>query len=325
MKEIHTDRYGRRFRGLRISLTASCNYACSYCVPNGQNLLKKKDELSIKKMRTAVRLLKESVHLEKIKITGGEPLISDKFDDLLESISTMKFSDVSITTNGQFLLDKIDHIHKNGIRRINVSLDTLDEEKFKKITRGGDLKKVLEGIRAAIDLGILVKINMIPMRGKNDGEILSMLDFCIKEGAQLRYIELMQMGHLAHSVDFNKQFIGMQEILKNISSCYSFKEGTFSLDSTAQKFIISENSKVFGIIPNSSQPFCTNCTRLRLTSNGLLYGCLSNQKNYDIKPLLSMPFNDALEKVKPVLESALKDKQMVSFKGETTVMKFIGG
>lgn len=318
------DKYGRRFQNLRISLTASCNYACTYCVPNGNRLMKAHDELGIEESLSAVHLLKAAADIKKIRITGGEPLISDKFDDFLLQMAAMDFDDLSLTTNGQFLSKKIDVIKASNIRRINVSLDTLNPSGFRKMARGGDLATVLEGIKAIRDLDIFVKINMVPIRGENHDEVLRMLNFCLEIGAELRYIELMRMGHLAHSPDFNQRFVGAPEILDILSESYEFCEIQVERDSTARRFKITGGG-AFGIIANESQPFCAGCSRLRLASNGQLFGCLSSRRSQDIRPLLTMPFDSAVGELKKILKSALADKQVASFKGETTVMKFIGG
>lgn len=275
-------------------------------------------------MLTAISLLKAAAGIDKIRITGGEPLLSAGFDELLMQVMGMGFDDVSFTTNGQFVLDKLQSIIDSGIQRINLSLDTLNPLRFRKIARGGDLKTVLAGLDALLDAGLLVKINMVPIRGDNHGEVLSMLQFCLQAGAELRYIELMRMGHLAYSADFNRQFFSMGSILDAIATRYEFSQIQSDYDSTAQRFVIPGQG-VFGIIANESQPFCRHCTRLRLASNGQLFGCLSNAKHYDIRPLLTLPFEQAAARLEPILRSALDDKQPSFFVGEATPMKFIGG
>ena len=319
-----SDRYGRQFRNLRISLTASCNYACTYCVPDSQRLLKVSDELSIEHMSYAVNLLHQVAGIEKVRITGGEPLLSDKFDAVLLQAMAMDCSDVSFTTNGQLLLKKLPVILASGVKRVNLSLDTLMPERFRAIARSGDLATVLQGLDALLAAGITVKINMVPIRGVNDDEILSMLAFALSVNAELRYLELMRMGHLAHSAEFNQQFFGMKDILAMISSRYEFSRAQASPDSTAQVFTIPEQGR-FGIIANETEPFCAGCTRLRLSSNGYIFGCLSNRKSYNIRPILCLPAAAAQSMLKEVLQSAINDKKSASFTGETTVMKFIGG
>ncbi|MGA1372400.1 MAG: GTP 3',8-cyclase MoaA [Pseudomonadales bacterium] len=318
------DRFGRRFRNLRVSLTAACNYACTYCVPNGKRLMPAAYELSAEDLVRAVSLLVDAGGVEKLRLTGGEPLLSPKFDAVLPAVMKLPLQDVSLTTNGQLVLRKLDVIAESGLRRINVSLDTLDPERFRHIARGGDLATVLRGIDALKRAGLKIKINMVPMRTSNADQIIPLLDYCLERGFELRFIELMSMGHLRQGNAFARDFIGMPEILEMISERYTFARTDAPFDSTACRYEIA-GVGVFGVIANESEPFCSTCTRLRLSSNGLLYGCLSNTRAHNIKPILSMAEDQALARLQTVLVGALADKQDLSFTGEVTVMKFIGG
>ena len=203
------DAWGRRFRKLRLSLTAACNYACTYCVPNGRRLQAAADELGADEMRRAVDLLIEAAGIERLHITGGEPLVSPKFDELLPALMKLPLKDVCITTNGQLLARKADLIIAAGLRRINVSLDTLDAAAFRAIARSGDLATVRSGIGRMLDAGLKVKINMVAMRSNTD-QILPMLDYCFERGIELRFIELMNMGHLRNGNQLNREFLGME-------------------------------------------------------------------------------------------------------------------
>lgn len=318
------DRFGRRFRNLRVSLTAACNYACTYCVPDGKRLLPADHELSADELVYAVRLLVDAAGIEKVRITGGEPLLSPKFDALLPAVMQLPLQDVSVTTNGQLILRKLDVILGAGLSRINVSLDTLDAASFRQIARGGDLDTVLAGIEALRAAGLAIKINMVPMRTRNADQILPLLDYCLERGFELRFIELMSMGHLRHGNAFGRDFFGMNEILELISTRYAFTRTDAPYDSTAVRFAIPD-AGTFGVIANETEPFCSACTRLRLASNGFLYGCLSNAAAHDIRPILLEPEHQALARLQSLLVRALADKQDLSFKGEVTVMKFIGG
>ena len=322
--EIITDRFGRRFGNLRVSLTAACNYACTYCVPNGKKLQAAAYELSAEEMIRTVALLQQITGIHKVRITGGEPLLSPKFGDFLLGVMQLGLNDVSLTTNGQLLPRWGDHIIASGMRRINVSLDTLDPDKFRDIARSGDLATVLSSIDRLLEGGLRVKVNMVPMRRINDAQIVPMLEYCRQRGIELRFIELMNMGHLRSSAAFQQQFFSMDEILELISYHYTFSRTDAPFDSTAVRFEIVGGG-YFGVIANESEPFCRTCTRLRLSSNGHLYGCLSNAKSHDIRPLLEQPDASARSALRQVLVQALRDKQDLSFKGETTVMKFIGG
>jgi len=318
------DAFGRRFRNLRISLTAACNYACTYCVPDGKKLQAATAELSAEELTYAVQLLVDAAGIEKLRITGGEPLLSPKFDALLPAVMALPLSDVSLTTNGQLLPRKAGLIADSGLPRINVSLDTLDPGRFRAIARSGDLDTVLHGMALMREAGLKVKVNMVPLRTDNAEQILPMLEYCLEHGMELRYIELMNMGHLRYGNGFQRDFIGMEEILETIAGRYEFTRTDAPYDSTAVRFEIPGKGH-FGIIANESEPFCSSCTRLRLSSNGFLYGCLSNAANHDMRPVLAQPHHHAMAELQSLLMKALGDKQDLSFKGEVTVMKFIGG
>jgi cyclic pyranopterin phosphate synthase len=318
------DALGRRFRNLRVSLTAACNYACSYCVPDGKRLQAAERELSALQLVRAVELLIEAAGIEKVRLTGGEPRLSPKFDEVLPAVMRLPLADVSITTNGQLVPRKIDTIVRAGVRRLNLSLDTLDPERFRAIARGGDLATVLHGIELLQAAGLRLKINMVPMRTRNADQILPLLEFCFARGIELRFIELMNMGHLRSSNQYRLDLFGMEEILSTIGARYEYARTDSAYDSTAVRFEVPGQG-TFGIIANESEPFCSSCTRLRLASNGHLYGCLSNTRSQDITSILEAPKHLALARLQRVLVAALADKQTVAFHGETTVMKFIGG
>jgi len=318
-----TDHLGRRFTSLRVSLTAACNYACGYCVPNGKRLMATANELSVDELLRAVSWLNKTAGVSKLRITGGEPLISPKFDGFLAGAMQLGLKEVSLTTNGQFLYDKRHQIIDSGIRRLNVSLDTLNPLKFTQIARGGDLATVQKGIDAMLEAGLKIKINMVPLASSNADEVVTLLDYCLDRGMELRYIELMRMGHLLHSPEFSRDFLGMADILAMIGEKYHFESTTAPYNATAVRYRVPGKG-TFGIIPNESQPFCSTCTRLRLSSDGYLYGCLSNSRRAGIKELLQQPEESALPQLHAILQSALADKKL-SFQGETTVMKFIGG
>ncbi|MEE4383396.1 MAG: radical SAM protein [Pseudomonadales bacterium] len=318
------DRIGRRFRNLRVSLTAACNYACTYCVPDGKRLLRAREELDADELVHAVGLLIEAAGIEKLRITGGEPLVTPKFDAFLPAVLQLPLDDVSVTTNGQLLAPKVPLLAEAGLRRINVSLDTLDASRFRQLARGGDLDAVLDGIDRCLDAGIRVKLNMVPLRTGNADQVLPMLDYALDRGIELRYIELMRMGHLAHSSAFERDFLGMQDLLDLVGRRYEYVRTEAEWDSTAVRFEIPGRG-CFGVIPNESEPFCSSCTRLRLSADGYLHGCLSSTSRHRIVELLALPREEALAGLRDALRDALADKQDVAFTGGATVMKLIGG
>ena len=274
------DRQGRRFRNLRVSLTAACNYACTYCVPDGKRLVAAQDELSADALARGVAYLIEAAGIERLRITGGEPLVSPRLDAFLAAVAKLDLDDISLTTNGQLLARKLPQLQAAGIRRLNVSLDTLDPQAFRRIARGGDLASVLAGMEQATALGMRIKVNMVPMRGHNLDQVLPLLDYCLERGFELRFIELMRMGHLAREHNaFVQQFVGLDQLLALIGGKYAYVQVDAPLDATALRYEIPGIGH-FGIIANESVPFCRTCSRLRLSSTGWLHGCLSSSNRH---------------------------------------------
>jgi GTP 3',8-cyclase len=311
------DRQGRRFRNLRISLTAACNYACTYCVPDGKRLVAAQDELSADAMARGVAYLIEAAGIERLRITGGEPLVSPRLEPFLRQVSQLGLDDISLTSNGQLLERKLPLLLECGIRRLNISLDTLDTEAFARIARGGDLATVLAGLEAARAAGMKIKLNI--------DQVLPLLDYCLERGFELRFIELMRMGHLARDPNaFNQQFVGLPELLELIGSRHDYVQADAPVDATALRYAIP-GAGHFGVIANESVPFCRTCSRLRLSSTGWLHGCLSSSNRHYVGDLLDKPRHQALPALQRLLVKALGDKQELAFSGGVTVMKIIGG
>ncbi|TDF85572.1 GTP 3',8-cyclase MoaA [Pseudomonas sp. H9] len=319
------DRQGRRFRNLRVSLTAACNYACTYCVPDGKRLVAAQDELSAEAMARGVAYLIEAAGIERLRVTGGEPLVSPKLESFLTSVAGLGLDEISLTTNGQLLARKLPLLRAAGIRRLNVSLDTLDPDAFRRIARGGDLATVLDGMEQASAAGMKIKVNMVPLRGQNFDQVLPLLEYCLSRGFELRFIELMRMGHLARDSNaFLQQFVSLEHLLQLIAERYEYLQANAPVDATALRYQIPGQG-YFGVIANESVPFCRTCSRLRLSSTGWLHGCLSSSNRHYIGDLLDKPRHQALPALQGLLVKALGDKQPVAFSGGATVMKIIGG
>lgn len=319
------DRQGRRFRNVRVSLTAACNYACTYCVPDGKRLVAARDELSAQALARGVAYLIEAAGVERLRITGGEPLVSPRLHDFLQAVSGLGLAEISLTTNGQLLARKLPMLKAAGVRRINVSLDTLDPQAFRRIARGGDLATVLDALEQASDAGLQVKVNMVPLRGQNLDQVVPLLDYCLERGFELRFIELMRMGHLAHGqTAFLQQFVSLAQLLQLIGEHHAYLQADAPVDATAVRYHVPGRG-YFGVVANESMPFCRTCSRLRLSSTGWLHGCLSSSNRHYIGDLLDKPRHQALPALQGLLLKALGDKQDVAFSGGATVMKIIGG
>ena len=206
-----------------------------------------------------------------------------------------------------------------GLKNVNISLDSLDPEKFKQMGRVGKLHRTLEGIEACLKHGLLVKINMVVVKGENENEIVNMLEYGVDRGVEVRYLELMAMGPLYKKDDF--KLIDMHEILRRISKKYSVQPVSADSDSTALRYWVPGG--FFGIIPNKSAPFCSTCSRLRLTSDGQLIGCLSNPSPISIRHLLNHA--DPKETLQKLVKKSISFKQDVAFTGSSLVMSRVGG
>ena len=321
----------RKFETLRISLTTRCNLACNYCVEPGKKLGPQKGELSMPEMARAITLLSDHLKLKKLRLTGGEPLLGGQIEELLPLLKPLNIP-MHITTNGQLLEAKLAFLQEMGVQKINISLDSLDPKNYRSITKGGKLDKTLQGIHKALAMGFQLKLNMIPMRGVNDHEIMDMVDFCIENKIELRFIELMRMGHLAQNGSFDSLFVGLQEIIQAIRAKYSVTQLPKIWGETALDFQVSDAADVagnkigkIGIIANESQPFCQGCNRLRLSSTGDILGCLSSTESFSMLPLLRKVDTEANKALGNILRSAMKTKQQDHFTGSNLWMQSIGG
>ena len=317
-KVIITDSQNRTFKTLRISLTNSCNLACTYCVNDEvvRNSTLKIESLNVDEISIIAQKLHQILNLETIRLTGGEPTLYQDIVPLIKSLRNIG-TELKLTTNGFLLKNLVDKLAIGDINSINVSLDALDEDVFFQISRRRSVHKIIEGIDAALRKGINVKLNCVVIKGLNENEILPLMQFSKERNITIRFLELMKMGHVFNS-DFSK-FYSQEAILNTISSKYTFAALEREEASTANYWQTSEG-QIFGIIANESSPFCNDCNRLRLDQQGNIYGCLSNPEGINIRNDLK---NDELLIQK--LSLALAQKQALKFKGSALSMIEIGG
>ncbi len=281
------DTYHRPLKDLRISVTDRCNYRCQYCMPLDEYDWIDKAELL--RFEEIVRLARLFLRLgvEKIRITGGEPLVRKDLEQLIGKLSQLPgLKDLSLTTNGSFLAQKAEDLKKAGLSRINVSLDTLDPEKFKQITKRGALEAVLEGIEAAGRAGLgPVKVNAVIVRGVNDDEILELVKFSRDRGLFLRFIEYMDVGN-ANTWSMEKT-VSKRELFELIHSHFPLREiGRKELRAPAVDYEFIDGKGRLGVIGSVTESFCSSCTRARLTADGKLVTCLFASSGHDLKALL---------------------------------------
>jgi GTP 3',8-cyclase len=281
------DAYNRSVKDLRISVTDRCNFRCTYCMPLDQyEWISKKEILTFEEI-TRLATLFVGLGVEKIRLTGGEPLVRQNLDQLVAKVAAISgLKDLCLTTNGALLAEKIDSLKAAGLKRINISLDTLDPEKFRRMTKRGDLEKVLEGIFAAKDHGLHpIKLNAVIERGVNDDDILELVEFSREHGLAIRFIEYMDVGNSNNWT--SEKLVSKAEILEKISSRYPLRKigrDQGSAPSIDYEFIDGRGD--LGVIASVTEPFCSSCTRARLTADGKLVTCLFSQMGHDVKALL---------------------------------------
>jgi len=282
------DKFGRDIRYLRVSVTDRCNFRCKYCMPTGKfEHICHSDIISYEKLLFAISVFSE-LGVKKVRVTGGEPLVRKKIGSFLRQVSDIKgLEEVTLTTNGALLEKFTEDIKKAGIQRVNVSLDSLKPERYKDITGGFNLEKIIDGIKHAQRSGIgPVKTNMVVIKGYNDDEILDFCDFSAKNKIITRFIEFMPVGNFSEWKEENIMY--GSEILELIKSKYEIKEiKKQKLGGPAQNYELS-NGAMIGIITPISNHFCHECDKLRITSDGKLRPCLLSDQEIDL--------NDALEK-----------------------------
>ena len=268
-------------------MTDRCNFRCTYCMPLDQyEWISKKEILTFEEI-TRLATLFVGLGVEKIRLTGGEPLVRQNLDQLVAKVAAISgLKDLCLTTNGALLAEKIDSLKAAGLKRINISLDTLDPEKFRRMTKRGDLEKVLEGIFAAKDHGRHpIKLNAVIERGVNDDDILELVEFSREHGLAIRFIEYMDVGNSNNWT--SEKLVSKAEILEKISSRYPLREigrDQGSAPSVDYEFIDGRGD--LGVIASVTEPFCSSCTRARLTADGKLVTCLFSQMGHDVKALL---------------------------------------
>ncbi len=287
------DTYHRPIRDLRISVTDRCNFRCTYCMPLDEYVwIDKKEILTFEEIARLATLF-VGLGIEKIRLTGGEPLVRQNLDHLIAKLSAIDgLNDLCLTTNGALLAEKIGILKAAGLRRVNISVDTLDADKFKRITKRGDLGKVLEGAFAAKKHGLdPIKLNAVIERGVNDDDIIPLVEFSRQNGFAIRFIEYMDVGNANDWT--TKKLVSKKEILQTISARFALKERGRNHDTAPSvDYDFVDGVGDLGVIASVTEPFCSSCTRMRLTADGKLVTCLFSQTGHDVKTLLRSGASD---------------------------------
>ena len=296
------DSFGRHINYLRISVTDRCNLRCIYCMPpEGVSLIPHSEILSYEEILTVVQVAAR-LGINKVRLTGGEPLVRAELPKLVRMLSQVEgIEEVSLTTNGTLLKKYVVELKQAGLRRVNISLDTLKADRFQHITRLGELEDVLEGIEAATDAGFHpVKINVVVMRGINDDEVLDFANITYKEGWHVRFIELMPFASVA-------DFVPSSEIRQHIMSPGALEPCLPIIGNGPAKYYYLPRAKgTIGFISPITEPFCSSCNRMRLTSDGKLRPCLLGDGEIDLKrPLRS---NASISEIECLILKAVASK-----------------
>ncbi|MEC8975065.1 MAG: GTP 3',8-cyclase MoaA [Actinomycetota bacterium] len=304
MKDQLVDTFGRIHRDLRISITDRCNFRCQYCMPEeGLEWTPREDLLTFEEIERLATILVDRFGIESIRITGGEPTVRANLSKLIEKLAKLGV-DLSLTTNGATLPLVARDLYDAGLNRINVSLDTLNRQRFESLTRRDNLQQVLQGIEIAKEVGFdPVKINMVVMKGINDDEILDFVSFGRTKGIVVRFIEFMPLD--ADEAWEKSKVMSQDEILALISPHYEL-EPVFRGSSPAARWKFTDGSGEIGIIATVSEAFCDSCDRIRLTADGKFRNCLFAIEEFDVRALLRDDAGD--EKIAELFSRAVGKK-----------------
>jgi len=292
------DSFQRKISYIRVSVTDRCDFRCVYCMSEDMEFLPKKDVLSLEELD---RLCNTFIDLgvKKLRITGGEPLVRKNIMQLFSNLGNkigQGLEELTLTTNGSQLARYAKDLFDNKVKRINVSLDSLDKNKFKKITRNSDFNKVVKGIMAAKNAGLKIKINTVALKGINDNEILDLVNWCGENKFALTFIEVMPMGEIGEKrID---QYMPLTEVKSLIKTRYTITDDPLKTGGPAKYVHCHETDQKIGFITPLTHNFCEACNRVRITCTGKMYMCLGQEDREDLKkPLRESENNDLLKKV----------------------------
>ena len=282
------DPFNRAITYLRVSVTDRCDFRCVYCMSENMNFLPKADLLTLEELdKMCSAFISQGV--EKLRITGGEPLVRRNIMEFFESISrhlkTGELKELTLTTNGSQLHRFAEKLSEIGIKRINVSLDTLNEQKFSKITRWGRLSQVLKGIDAALAAGIKIKINTVALKDFNEDELEEIVQWCANRKMDLTFIEVMPMGDIGNENRLN-QYWPLSDLRKKLSETWTMYDTDEQTGGPARYVRLNETDQKIGFITPMTHNFCESCNRVRLTCTGELYQCLGQEDQVDLRKIL---------------------------------------
>lgn len=290
------DPYGRHITYLRVSVTDRCDFRCVYCMAEDMTFLPKAEVLTLEELDRACSAFVR-LGVRKLRLTGGEPLVRRNIMSLVRNLgrhlATGALDELTLTTNGSQLERCAEELKEAGVRRINVSLDTLDPAKFTAITRWGKLDKVMAGLQAAKRAGLAVKINTVALKGVNDEEFDRLIVWCAEEGFDLTFIEVMPMGDIGEEARL-AQYLPLSLVRAQLKRRWSLEETDYYTGGPARYSIVRETGQRIGFITPLTHNFCESCNRVRLTCTGTLFMCLGQEDAADLRTPLRLSETDEL-------------------------------
>jgi len=288
------DPFGRKITYLRVSVTDRCDFRCVYCMAEDMTFLPKAEVLSLEELdRVCSAFVRHGVR--KLRMTGGEPLVRRNIMTLFRSLGrhlkSGELDELTLTTNGSQLARHAQELKEIGVRRVNVSLDTLDPAKFAAITRWGRLEQVQEGLAAAKRAGLAVKINAVALKGVNDGEFHRLVEWCGEEGFDLVFIEVMPMGEIGAETRLD-QYLPLSLVRAELQRRWTLEETDYRTGGPARYYTVRETGRRVGMITPLTHNFCESCNRVRLTCTGTLYMCLGQADAADLRTPLRASESD---------------------------------
>ncbi len=289
------DPFGREVSYLRVSVTDRCDFRCVYCMAEDMTFLPKREVLSLEELdRLCSAFITKGVR--RLRLTGGEPLVRKNIMSLFRSLSrhfeTGALQELTVTTNGSQLTRYAEELYACGVRRVNVSLDTLDPDRFKAITRWGNFGKVMDGMRAARAAGLQIKVNMVALKSVNAEEIIPMLEWCHEQGFDLTLIETMPLGEIDE--DRTDQYLPLSQVREMLSKRFTLKDLPYKTGGPARYVAVEETGGRLGFITPMTHNFCESCNRVRMTCTGQLYMCLGQDDQADLRAPLRASESDEL-------------------------------
>ncbi|MFN9357355.1 MAG: GTP 3',8-cyclase MoaA [Alphaproteobacteria bacterium] len=287
------DPFGRKITYLRVSVTDRCDFRCTYCMAEDMTFLPKQDLLTLEELdRLCSAFVAKGVR--RLRITGGEPLVRRNVMSLFRSLGrhleTGTLDELTLTTNGSQLARFADDLRQAGVRRVNVSLDTLDETKFAAVTRWGRLGQVRDGIDAALSAGLKVKINTVALRGINENEIGDMITWAHGRGMDISLIETMPMGEIGS--DRVSHYLPLSLVRANLARRFTLSDSTYVTGGPSRYVDVAETGGRLGFITPLTHNFCESCNRVRLTCTGTLFMCLGQEDSAELRPVLRATQDD---------------------------------